>query len=123
MIHSRMRTRLEALMERDGFAATLQQGSQESGDYDVTPSEWSELATVKALWDNPRRMWKGLNDGAPASSAERRMTIAYRDDLKEPSEAVRLRVVVNDVISNVLSVAEIGERVGLRLTLDTGTEA
>ena len=123
MIHTRLRARLEALLAREGFEATLQHGSQESGDFDVTPSEWSDLATVKALWDNPRRMWKGLNDSAPASSAERRMTIAYRDDLKEPSSAVRLRAVVNGVISNVLSVAEIGEKVGLRLYLDTGTEA
>jgi hypothetical protein len=123
MIHARLRARLDALLAREGFEATLQQGSQQSGDFDVTSSEWSDIATVKALWDNPRRMWKGLNDGAPASSTERRMTIAHRDELKEPSSAVRLRVVVNGVISNVLSVAEIGEKVGLRLSLDTGTEA
>lgn len=80
------------------------------------------IATVKAVWDNPRRFVKGVTDGAPSSTTQRYMTIAYRDDLKAPDAAVGLRVTVNGVTSNVISIGEIGERVGLRMLLDAGTE-
>jgi hypothetical protein len=121
---ARLAANVISLLSRRGFDATLQQASQQTGsDFDVGNPTWSDLATVKAVWDNPRTQWKGLNDSAPASVFQRRMTIAYRDDIKSTDKAVGLRVVVNGTAHNVISVAEIGEKVGLRLMLEEGTEA
>lgn len=122
-VNDRLATMVIRMLARDGFLVAIEQQNTPGGDFDSTPSSWVAVATVKAVWDNPRSFLKGLNDGAPASSVQRRMTIAYRDDLKDPSSGVGLRVTVNGVICNVISVGEIGERVGLRLMLDMGTEA
>jgi hypothetical protein len=122
-VNTRLAANVVSLLAREGFDATLQQASaQTGGDFDAETPTFKTLATVKAVWDNPRSQVKGLNDGGPASMVSRRMTIAYRDDLKSTEEAVGLRAVVNGVVNNVLAVSEIGEKVGLRLMLDAGTE-
>lgn len=122
-INTRLAVNLVSMLSRHGFDATLQQQSaQTGGDFDAETPSWVTLATVKAVWDNPRSQVKGLNDSAPASMVTRRLTIAYRDELKSTVEAIGLRVVVNGVASSVLAVSEIGEKVGLRLMLDAGTE-
>lgn len=123
-LNDRLAQQLAGMLSRHGFAATLQQRSGESDDdFETDTLTWTDLAEVRAVWDNPRNQVKGLDDMAPASMMTRRMTIAYREDLKATEEAVGLRVVVNGVPSNVLAIGEIGEKVGLRLMLDMGTEA
>ncbi|MET4294719.1 hypothetical protein ABIB06_006552 [Bradyrhizobium sp. LB8.2] len=122
-INTRLAAQVAGMLTRHGFDVTLQQGSSETGgDFDPENPTWTDLTTVKAVWDNPRNQVKGLNDGGAASMVSRRMTIAYREDLKATEEAIGLRVVVNGVPSNVLAVSEIGSKVGLRLMLDAGTE-
>jgi len=124
-MNARLAVSLNSLLAREGFDATLQQRAPETGgDFEPeTPVQgWVDLATVKAVWDNPRSQVLGLNDGGAASMVTRRMTIAYRDDLKAPESAVELRVVVNGQANKVLGISEIGEKVGLRLMLDAGTE-
>lgn len=120
----RLAPMLVTMLAKHGFDAVLERRSEAAAsEFEVVAPVWSILATVKAVWDNPRRLVKGLNDEAPAAMGQRYMTIAYRDDLKDNGAAVGLRVVVNGVPTNVLSIGEIGEKVGLRLMLDTGTEA
>lgn len=46
------------------------------------------------------------------------MTIAYRGDLN----AQYTRVVVNGTSHNIISISTIGDQVGLRLTVEAGTE-
>lgn len=122
-VNTRLAAGVVRMLARHGFDVTLQQKAPETvGDFDTSHRDWEVLDTVKGVWDNPRTGTKGLNDMAPASMVTRRMTISYRADLKPTSKAVDLRVVVNGNPVNVLSISEIGERVGLRLMLDEGTE-
>lgn len=124
-MNARLAVSLNSLLTREGFDATLQQRAPETaGDFEpeVPAQGWVDIATVKAVWDNPRNQVLGLNDSGAASMVTRRMTIAYRDGLKRPESAIELRVVVNGVANKVLGISEIGEKVGLRLMLDAGTE-
>lgn len=122
-INERLAAMTVRMLQRDGFNVVIQRLSTPGDELDASPSSWSNVATVKALWDNPRAFTKNVNDGAPASSVQRRMTIAYRDDLAAPYSGVGLRVVVDSVPCNVVSLGSIGDRVGMRLLLDMGTEA
>ncbi|WP_442577858.1 phage head completion protein [Mesorhizobium sp. ASY16-5R] len=122
-ISDRLAVMVTRMLARDGFIAAIERQNTPGGDFASTAPSWVAVATVQAVWDNPRTFTKGVNDGAPASTITRKMTIAYRDDLKDPSSGVGLRVTVNGVVHNVISVGEIGARVGLRLLLDAGTEA
>jgi hypothetical protein len=122
-INTRIAEQLVGMLDRHGFDVTVQQRSAQTSDLEVENLPWNALATVSAVWDNPRTQIKGLNDGAPASMVTRRMTIAYLEDLKNTPVSVGLRVQANGVFHNVLGIAEIGAQAGLRLTLDTGTGA
>ncbi|WP_322884170.1 hypothetical protein U8C35_06465 [Sinorhizobium medicae] len=122
-INERLSAMLVTTVAKHGFDATIERLTASGGDLDSTPPAWATVATVKAVWDNPRRLYKGVNDGAPSSMVQRHMTIAYRADLKDPSSGVGLRVLVDGVYCNVISIGQIGEHVGLRLLLDMGTEA
>ncbi|WP_167507048.1 MULTISPECIES: hypothetical protein [unclassified Mesorhizobium] len=123
-INDHLAVMLVRTLAKHGFDVTLQRQVDDGGD-DFTPgaSGYLNVATVKAVWDNPRRMIKGTADGGFVASAQRYMTIAYRDDLKDAASAVGLRVIVGGVATNVLAITPIGDKVGLRLMLDVGTEA
>lgn len=123
-LNDRLSTNLNSMLSRHGFDATLQHRVGESeSDFEPDDPSWSNIATVKAVWDNPRAQTRGVNDTAPASMVTRRMTLAYRSDLKETEKAVGLRVLVDGVAHGVLGIGMIGSQVGLRLIVDAGTEA
>lgn len=110
------------MLQEHGFDATLQQRVDNSdNDFEISSPTITNTA-VRAVWDNPRLGYKTVNDGGQASLSPRFATIAFRDDIKETSKAVGLRLVVDGVASDILSVSPIGDKVGLRLYLQTGTE-
>jgi hypothetical protein len=123
-LNDRLAVMVVRMLGKHGFDVTLQRKADDgSDDFTVGAGGMTDLGTVKAVWDNPRRLTKGLADGGSASSAQRYMTIAYRADLKDSAAAVGLRVLVDGVATNVLAIGPIGDKVGLRLMLDAGTEA
>lgn len=121
-LNTRLAAMLETVLLKHGFDATLQRQSAPADDFSSEPLSWNTVAVVRAVWDNPRRMVRGLNDVAPAATSSRYMTIAYRTDLKDPASAVGLSVIVNGMRHSVSAIGEIGQQVGLRLILDSGTE-
>lgn len=122
-INTRLAAQVTRMLKEHGFDATLQQRvDNSSNDFEISQPTVTEIA-VRAVWDNPRLGLKTVNDGAQASLSPRYMTIAYRDDIKSTSSAVGLRVLVNGIANDVLAVAQIGDKVGLRLYVQAGTEA
>lgn len=121
-INTRLDAQLNRMLNQHGFDATLQQRVDNSdNDFEISQPTVTNI-TVRAVWDNPRLGYKTVNDGAQASLSGRFATIAYRDDIKSTSKAVGMRLVVNGVASEVQSVTPIGDKVGLRLYVQTGTE-
>lgn len=118
--NSALADELNTLLVEAGFNVTIQRLSTSGGDFEAGTNTWTDLATVKAVWDSPRAGNRNMNDGAPASIIRRAMTVAYRADLVDTSAAVGLRVLVNGVHHQVISVSTIGEGVGTRLILEAG---
>lgn len=121
-LNTRLAIHLKRMLAQHGFDATLQQRSDNStNDFEISTPTITDTP-VRAVWDNPRQGIKTVNDGAQSSISPRFATIAYRSDVKATAKAVGLKLLVDGVVSDVLSITPIGDKVGLRLHLQTGIE-
>jgi len=114
---------LPGMLSRLGFDVTLQSyAAGAGGDFSDTDGTWSDVATFSAVWDTSSGFGsERLGDGRAQSQSRLGMLIAYRSDLKDAASVGNKRISYNGTTYNIAAAQIVGDRVGIRLTLEDGS--
>ena len=112
---------LDDILEDLGFDVEIQKPVLTDDDYGASNKVWVSIGTVKFAWDTNSSK-ETIKRGKNESQASYTALISYRDDVALTDEAARARVLYNGTAFNIISSQIIGDKVGLKLMLEEGTQ-